>query len=286
MLTALKVPHRPYSFIRGTEPSVTTILDLLPKPGLSWAAAKETALFAVLHPEKWQHLAENEAVDVLRRHHRGIWDGRAANGTLAHAVNEAYCAGEEVDLEALIEWTIDNDRNARTWADRDRSDLIEQVLGYVLGLEKWWVDFQPTDIRSEVVVRWPGLFIGQTDLRCTVNGEDFLWDVKTTARQEESSGVYADSWTLQLALYGMARETVSYTVTNAPEVKRGFRVDESGTGIWSRPQRYGVIHLRGDEEYTAYEVDVTRDVERTALRLARAYHGWKAIPDEPRKVVA
>ena len=277
---------RPYSYIRGTEPSVTTILDLLPKPGLSWAAAKETALFAVLHPDKWQHLPEAEAVDVLRRHHRGIWDGRAANGTLAHAVNESYCVGEDVDLEKLIDWTIENDRNARTWADRDRDDLIESVLGYVLGLEKWWADFSPTDVRSEIVVRWPGLYIGQTDLRCTIDGVDWLWDLKTTAKQDEGTGVYADSWTLQLALYGMGRETVTYTTEDAPELKRGFRVVESGTGPWSRPRRYGVIHLRGDEAYRAYEVDVTRDVERTALRLARAYHGWKAIPETPVEVTS
>ena len=280
----MNMPHRPYSYIRGTEPSVTTILDLLPKPGLSWAAAKETAMFAVLHPDKWRHLPEPEAIDLLRRHHRGIWDGRAANGTLAHAVNEAYCAGEPVDLEKLVAWTIENDQKARTWADRDVNDLLESVLGYVLGLEKWWADFQPESLRSEVVVRWPGLFIGQTDLRCVIDGDDWLWDLKTTNKQDEGSGVYADSWTLQLALYGLGRETVSYRLEPAPQLKRGFRVVESGTGPWSRPQRYGVIHLRGDEGYTAFEVDVTRDVERTALRLARAYHGWKAIPDTPRTV--
>lgn len=280
----MSVPHRPYSYIRGTEPSVTTILDLLPKPGLPWAAAKETAMFAVLHPDKWRHLPETDAIDVLRRHHKGVWDGRAANGTLAHAVNESYCAGEDVDLEKLVAWTIENDRNARTWADRDLDDLLESVLGYVLGLEKWWADFQPADVRSETVVRWPGLFIGQTDLRCTVGGDDWLWDLKTTNKQDEGSGVYTDSWTLQLALYGLGRETVSYRVDDAPELKRGFRVVETGTGEWSRPRRYGVIHLRGDEGYTAFEVDVTRDVERTALRLARAYHGWKQIPETPRTV--
>lgn len=263
---------------------MTTILDMLPKPGLPWAAAKETALFAVRHPEKWQHLPEVDAVDVLRRHHRGIWDGRAANGTLAHAVNESYCAGSDVDLEKLIAWTVENDRNARTWADRDVDDLIEQVLGYVLGLEKWWAEYQPTMIRSEIVVRWPGLFIGQTDLRCMIGGEDWLWDLKTTAKLDEGSGVYGDSWALQLAMYGMGRETVAYAVDDAPDLKRGFRVRETGTGVWSRPERYGVIHLRGDEEYQAYEVDVTRDVERTAFRLARAYHGWKRIPDVPRVV--
>lgn len=276
--------HRPYSYIKGTEPSATTILDLLPKPGLPWGAAKETAMFAVMYPDKWMHLPDDEAVDVLRRHHRGVWDSRAANGTLAHAVNESYCAGEDVDLEKLIDWTIQNDRAARTWVDRDRDDLIESVLGYVLGLEKWWADFTPAQVASEVVVRWPGLYIGQTDLRCTIDGHDWLIDLKTTGKATEGTGVYADSWTLQLALYGMARESVSYRVDPDPKIKRGWRPVETGTGPWSKPQRYGVIHLRGDEEYTFFELDVNRDVERTALRLARAYHGWKQIPEEPRTV--
>jgi hypothetical protein len=271
--------HRPYSMIRGSEPSVTTILEMLPKPGLPWGAAKETAMFAVLHPDRWQHLAEAEAVDVLRRHHRGIWDGRAAVGTLVHAVNEAYCDGEVVDLDKLIDQTIDTDRNARTWRDADRDDLTEQVLGYVLGLEKWWDQYRPTDVRSEVVVRCPGLYIGQTDLRCTIDGDDWLLDLKTTNKQDDGSGLYVDSWSLQLAMYGAARETVTYDTVDAPDIKRGFRVVEAGTGPWSRPQRYGVIHLRGDEEFTVYELPVTRAVERTAFRLARAYHGWKQIPD-------
>jgi len=274
--------HRPYSYLRGAEPSVTTILDLLPKPGLSWAAAKETAVFAVRHPEKWKHLPEADAVDVLRKHHRGIWDGRAANGTLAHAVNEAYCAGEDVDLEKLIAHTIETDRNARTWRDRDLDDLIESVLGYVLGLEAWWSDWQPSNVCSEVVVRWPRLYIGQTDLRCTCGGDDWLWDVKTTSKLDEDQGLYTDAWTCQLAMYGAALETVTYETDDAPELKRGFRVREVGTGAWSRPQRYGVIHLRGDESYTAFEVDVTPDVVRTVFRLARAYHGLKRIPERPR----
>lgn len=276
--------HRPYSHIRGTEPSVTTILDMLPKPGLPWGAARETAMFAVLHPDRWQHLSEPDAIDVLRRHHRGIWDGRAATGTLVHAVNEAYCAGEDVDLEKMILQTMDTDSKARTWRDRDPDDLTESVLGYVLGLERWWAHWRPSDIRSEVVVRWPGLYIGQTDMRCVIDGDDWLCDLKTTAKQDDGSGIYADSWTLQLALYGMARETVSYEVTDAPELKRGFRVVESGTGEWSLPERFGVVHLRGDEDYQFFELDVTRDVRRCAFRLARAYHGWRAMPETPKTI--
>lgn len=266
-----RLPHRPYALVARADrlPSVTEVLKLLPKPGLPWGAARETAVFAVLHPDRWQH--EPDAVDVLRKHHKGIWDGRAAMGTLAHGVLEAYCAGQDVNLDHLVEQTIATDSNARTWRDRDRDDLIEQVLGYVLGIERWWADFLPTCIRSEVVVRWPGLFIGQTDLRCVIDGHDTLVDLKSSSVQDEDKGLYPDSWALQLAAYGMARETVDYEVDDAPDLKRGFRVREVGTGEWSRPERYAVVHVRGDERYAFYEIPVTRETERTFLRLARAY---------------
>lgn len=277
-----ELPHRPYSLLRNQPPSVTTILSMLPKPGVPWAAAKEAAMFAVLHGDKWKHLPDDEAIEAIRKHPFGIWDGRAANGTLVHSVLESYCNGENVDLEKLIDRTIETDRNARTWKHRDPDDLVEMVLGYVLGIEAWLEDFQPRDVRSETVVRWPNLWIGQTDLRCLIDGEDWLWDLKSSHQQDDDKGVYGDSYALQLCMYGMARETVSYRLEDAPQLKRGFRVVETGTGPWSRPDRYGIIHLRGDERYTAYEVDVTRDIERTALRLARAYHGWKEIPERPR----
>lgn len=275
MVTPAKVPHRPYA-VRGArkkseEPSVTTVLKLTPKEGLPYGAARETSTFAVLHPDKWQHLRTEEAIDRIRRHFAGVWDGRAAMGTLAHAVNEAYCDGRDVDLEELVAHTIETDRNARTWKDRDLDDLIEQVLGYVLGLEKWWADFTPSHVQSEVVVRWPNLYIGQLDLRCQINGEDFLCDLKTVSHQEEDKGVYPESYALQLAAYGMAPETVHYALEPDKRLKPGHRVVEVGTGPWSRPQRYAVIHLRGDEEYTFYEIPVDRDVERTFLRLARAH---------------
>lgn len=278
------IPSRPYSRIRGSEPSVTTVLGMLPKPGLPWGAARETAVFAVLHPEKWQHLPENEAIEVLRKHHRGIWDGRAAAGSFVHGVNDGYGKGLSFtadDLATIVDNVIETERDARMWKERDRDELLEELFGYVLGAEQWWADFRPADVRTEVVVRWPGLYIGQTDLRCTIDGVDTLVDWKTTAKQDDGDGIYCDSWTLQLAMYGMARETVSYEIQEDRKLRAGHRVVESSTGEWSEPEQYMVVHLRGDEAYTAFDIPVTRSAQRTAVRLARAYAGWKAIPEKP-----
>lgn len=279
------LPHRPYA-VRGArktsnEPSVTTVLGLLlNKPGLAYAAAREASTFAVLHQDRWVNLATEHAIDTLRKHPFGIWDGRAAMGTLVHAVNEAYCAGEEVDLEALIAHVIENDTKAKVWRNADRDDLLERALGYVLGLEAWWTRFSPTHIQSEVVVRWPKLFIGQADLRCTIDTtwadgfqgpQDTLIDCKTTSIQDEDKGVYPEVFALQLAGYGMAREAVTYGMLEDASLVSGWRVVESGVSRWTHPERYAVIHLRGDEGFTFYEVPVDRATERTFLRLARAY---------------
>lgn len=277
--------NRPYA-IRGArksseEPSVTTILGQhLHKPALAYAAAKEAAIFAVLHRDRWEHLATDHAVDVIRRHPFGVWDGRAAMGTVVHGVNEAYCAALDVDVERLIDQAVASDSKARLWRDADRDELVEQVLGYVLGLEAWWRDFRPTQVRSEMVVRWPRAFIGQVDLRCVIDavwsdGEmgprDVICDIKSSSQQDEEKGLYPREWALQVAGYGMARETVFYELEEDPKLKSGSRVVEAGTGPWSRPERYAIIHLRGDERYGFYEVPVTRATERAFFRLARAY---------------
>ncbi|HVX20926.1 MAG TPA: hypothetical protein VHB02_06245 [Acidimicrobiales bacterium] len=274
----MEVPARPYSKIKGTEPSVTTILHLLPKPGLPWAAARETALFAVLHQDRWTHLDDEKAVDILRKHHRGIWDGRMAMGTLCHKVNELYCDGETVDLEALINATIAQDRNARMWAEQNRDDLVDQCLGYVLGLEKWWEDFDPDVLAAEVVVRYPGKYIGQTDLRVRIDDQHWLLDIKTTAKQDEGSGIYADSWTAQLNAYAFAPETVTY---EAYVERERTKVREVSTGPWSPPDRIGVIHLRGDEGYSFFELGLSSEAHEVFLQMADVYRWLGTVAKEP-----
>ena len=37
---------------KHTAPSVSAIVGLLDKPGLAWGAARETAVFAVFHPDE------------------------------------------------------------------------------------------------------------------------------------------------------------------------------------------------------------------------------------------
>lgn len=268
--------HRPYAHVKGSEPSVTTAIGVMDKAGLAWGAAKETATFAVHHPDEWTHLEAADAVERLRTHHRGVWDGRAAMGTLAHSVLEVFAADDEIDIAHLVQHTIETDRNAKSWKSRQLDDVIEQALGYVLGIEAWWADYVPTGLLSEVVVRTPGKYIGQTDLRCTIASEDWLIDAKSTAQQAEGKGVYADSWTAQLNAYAFATETVEYAARYEGDK---LKVEEIGTGPWTPPQRLGVLHLRGDESYSFYEIPLSKAHHDAFLSMVDLYQWRKAIPN-------
>src|SRR4051812_24380141 len=95
--------HRPYAKTPGSPPSVTQVLGILSAPGLSWGAARETALYAVHHQDLWSGLGSSAAVDTLYRHHRGVWDHRALLGTAVHQINAEWCQGHTVRVSDVIQ---------------------------------------------------------------------------------------------------------------------------------------------------------------------------------------
>ena len=217
-----RTPPRPYARSRKHGPSVTTVLSALGGKNLEWGSSKETAKFAVLHQEEWMHLPEQEAIDLLRRHFRGVWDGRAQVGTIVHSVSEAWSWGEEAEYP-------------------------DHVEGYVEGLAQFHMDFAPVTVATEEVVRHVDKlngFIGQRDWVCDFAGARWLLDIKTTAELDPSKGLYFDSWRLQLAAYRGCEEIVEY--------------DADGNEVAAHPAypvgRCGVLHLRGDGAYSLYEV--------------------------------
>jgi hypothetical protein len=231
--------HRPYARKRNGPPSVTTILDAMATPGLEWGSAKETALFAVHHQDEWTHLDPDVAVNKLRRHFRGVWDGRADVGTAVHHINEAWTWGEDADVPP-------------------------ELVGYVDGLERFWRDFQPETVATEEVVRYPDgnlSYIGQRDWVADLGGDRWLLDIKTTAQQDADKGVYPDSWRLQLAAYRWATEIVLYDEKNK----------EVGTVPNYPVDRCGVIHLRGDGDYTLYELQAGKAEWERFLQLRRVW---------------
>lgn len=262
--TAAAKLHRPYSRIRNKpERSVTEIIGLKAIPGLPWGAAKETALFAVNHQDEWAELETDAAVDRLRTHHRGVWDSRASFGTATHTVMESWFQGETVDLYELVCDLAANERTAVTWRGHE-DEMTERLVPYVDGLEKWWNDWTPSGGTAEDCVRTPGIYVGQRD-RWGVNMGGSTWglDLKTTAEQDGSKGLYYDSWCLQLTAYDRAAELVDYALDEKNKVV------ELGTRPNERVDKHGIVHLRGDGNYALYPVEVTDAAYEAFLGLAR-----------------
>jgi len=273
------VPARPYSKIRGTEPSVTTIIDILSKPGLSWGAARETAMYAVLHHDEWLHMDVADAIDKLRKHHAGIWNGRAAMGTLCHKVPEAFAAGEDIDIQALIEWTIAHDHNARTWKDRNADELTETALGYVLGIEAWWADHMPEVISTETVVRYPGKYIGTGDLRARIVGDDWLLDWKGLSL--DTPIPTPAGWTTMGAIavgdsvFGHDGAPVRVVGKSAIHEKDCYRVtfDDGSSVVCDYDHRWLVTHMATGTRSVKTTIELADDINARVGRGARRRYG-------------
>lgn len=263
------IPSRPYSRLKGSEPSVTTIIGELAIPGLSWGAAKETARYVVLGDDKWTSMDEKKAIDHLRMHHKGVWDGRAAMGTLLHSVNEAWIKGETPDLAKLV-------GAVSSWKGREAEKIVE-ADGYVAGLAKFWEDFQPTRSYTEQVVRTPSSYIGTGDWWTMLRGECWYIDIKTTAEQDAEKGLYGDSWGLQCAALTAAREMITYK----RDEKGKLYVASTEPNI--PVDHCGVVHLRGDGDYMLYEVDAGVDMYDAFLSLLHLYE-WRKQVKPPRPV--
>lgn len=258
----------------GRLPSVTTVLGVVAKDGLSWAAAKETALYAVHGRDQWQVNDLDEQVDLLRRHHRGLWDHRALLGTCLHQLNEAWAYGEPVDLVDLVD-RMKTESDGRAWRDKPTSDVVEQVDRMAQGLAAAWAELLPDTVSVEDIVRYPHSeagYIGQSDWRARIKGQPGVWliDLKTTAQLDRTKARYTDSWRLQLAAYRRCTETVIY---NQPRVHRPYAKGVTETGVKPLEPVDGtaVLHVRADGYWEWIPVRAERSEWDTFMALRRAY---------------
>ncbi len=256
--------HRPYARKRGAPPSVTTVLGVLAKDGLSWAAARETALFAVNHPDQWADLPEAAAVDRLYKHHRGLWDHRAALGSLVHSVNEAWAHGEEADLETMVDQVR---QGSHIWARMPADQVLAEAGVMVDGLEAFWDYYKPDTISAEDVVRYPNpahqAYIGQSDWRARIDGVSYLLDLKTTSHDDPTKALYFSDWRLQLAAYRHCTEIVDYDDMG----------DETGTRRLPPADRCAIVHIRAGGGWQLIPVQAGQTEHNIFLRL-RDIYSW------------
>jgi hypothetical protein len=234
-------------------PSVTTVLNVLNKPGLSWGAAKETALFAIHHRDQWEHLDETEAYHRLRKHHAGVWNDKANRGTLVHDLALTWAKGQDVDcppecgpyMDALERFYVEHDPQ---WLTDERLCSDENPTG--LACEQWIAYNHET-------LGYGGSF---DKLGRLGDGRVYGLDIKTGQR-------YPVETTLQLAAYFRGSD--------------GIAVRSPLGGVeqiipWSEfppIDACGVLYLHDDGTYELLEVPADEQAVANFLHL-RAVWGW------------
>lgn len=215
-------------------PSVTGVLGLLNKPGLSWGAAKETALFAIHHPDEWQHLDPTDAYHRLRKHHAGVWRDKASRGTAVHALALEWAEGREVDCPPECDPYLD-------------------------ALERFYVDRSPVwvEVERSVVYNAPDLaFGGSFDAIAELDGRRVVLDIKTGQR-------YPVEVTAQLAAYRFAQGMGVYSPLGGLESVEPMPVGIEG-GV--------VLYLHEDRTYELLEVPADRQAFDAFLNLRRVWN--------------
>jgi len=253
------VSGRPYAKVAGSEPSVTTIIQASTgKPFLAPSAAKITAEFA-LADRKWRTMSADEAVRRMKGHYRQVWAAKAALGTAVHTVNEAWCAGDSTDVA--------------------ETELAPGLAPLLAGLDQFWSLYEPETVATETVVRTPGLYVGSLDWLARIDGRLWLIDLKTTSK-ELGRAIYASTWTLQLAAYGFAAETVTYTMDTDDNVLGS----EAGPPI-PTPERFGVLHLHTSGDWELLGLPDVPAARPYFVDMARCYAWRKALDTKARKAL-
>lgn len=251
---------------KHTAPGVTTVIGVLDKPALPWGAAKETAMFAVEHYAEWRDLTPADAIDRLRRHHRGVWDRKANIGSFVHKVNETWIEGTTIDIA-----DVDPFLPASLRGDHVARELFwNEANPYVDGLALWWGAADPQFVMSErsVVHPEPGYEYGGTgDLKAIIDSTLWSLDIKTGKLDKDTERPYPEV-ALQLTALERAEHLGIY--------------DAKGMLVAFEPnmkaERHGVLHVPGGGECAQiYPVDVTDDLWMFFRHLRKVWEGNKLL---------
>ena len=179
-LTTLAFDERRHRYTLDDKPiqGVTTIIgNGLPKPGLTWWAAKVVAETAVQEIDRLitdvEYGRSDDAVQWLKQTPFAERDRAAVRGTAVHALAERVANGEEVEVEA---------------------EYAPYVTGYVDLLDDLDVTPILTETRLASRTYW---YAGTADLIARIGGQTWLLDLKT------SKSLHG-SYFLQLAAYARA----------------------------------------------------------------------------------
>jgi hypothetical protein len=189
-------------------PGVTTIIgDGVPKPALSYWAAKMAAEFTADNLDTLNGLDRFAIVDLVKGAPWRDRDAAARRGTEVHRLGEQLVAGEEIEVP---------------------EELTGHVDAYLRFLDDWQLD--PVLVEA-VVVNRTHRYLGTLDLVADLNdGHRWLLDIKTTR-----SGVYGET-ALQLSAYRHAEHYLDEDGNEQPMPE----VDRTGV-IWVRADGYDLV---------------------------------------------
>lgn len=206
-------------------PGVTSVINMLPKPFLTFWAAKMTAEWCVENAGAFVQLLINgqqkAAVDMAKGAARRSTKDAAEVGTMVHDYFELFARGNP--------------------PRRPHPD----VLPFVPHIEAFHTRYNPEYLHIEDAV-WSDehLYAGSFDFLARIDGEIVMGDVKTTR-----SGVHEEV-ALQLAAYAHADRIIGQddTIHPMPEIT-------AGACLHLRPEGWKLVPVRIDD--TVFEFFVT-----------------------------
>lgn len=255
--------------------SVTTILDVLDKKGLTYWAAGMTADAAIDNLKTWQAMLEEQGRDETWRWLRNAMNRRPKNklgsadlGTVQHKVCETYAlTGQRPGEDFIADQII---RKGGDFVDVEAEAAVIQSM--TNHFDEWLQRFRPSYQATEVCVYSPTYgYAGQTDGFCTIENTRFIVDYKTSREpydgQGKPKGPYPEVG-LQLSAYRNAEFAAvwrprrfeqrfrRYYALSPAERELAVPVPEVDTGL--------VIYLT-PEACTAYPVRCDEDIHQYFL---------------------
>ena len=245
--------------------SVTRVSGSLPKDGLMWGAAKETATYAVENRE-WRGMPDEMAIETLRTRFRYLWDIKAETGTIVHEVAMLWAQEKDADIAEML--AFDRYGKERKWTPDETAEVLRRVDGCLISLEKFYKIYKPEWRFVERTVINPGAtwrlgmpykvdtatcYAGQFDAVAYLKGVGWvLLDHKTGQR-------YLDAMTLQLA--GLAHAPLLGTY------------DAEGhlilTEPFEAPRKRAVVFLNDSGEFEYLELPAGRRAYQRFIALRR-----------------